>query len=161
MVDQVRPAPAPDGRALLCTEPTCRTVLPGDAELCDECGTSALVRIADSGPLLTATAQDRQVAFPLRRAGATTIGRSSDEATAAPEIDVSRLPGSDTVHRQHARITYRAANWHIQHLGDNPLAIARSSGKLVIEPGTSVVLRDKDVLTVGSLSFRVVLEGGG
>jgi hypothetical protein len=142
--------------ALRCMEPGCATVLPADAELCDECGSQRLMRLSDSPGVLIGVAGERPGAFELPANARLIVGRSSSGAT-APEIDLARLPGSATVHRQHAEIAPDAAGWRVTQLGRNPLVIRRRDETVVVEPGTSQPLRAGDRLLVGGVSLQVVV----
>jgi FHA domain len=141
---------------LRCTEPGCATVLAADAELCDECGSQRLMRLSESPAVLIGAAGDRPVAFELPADGRVMVGRASSGAT-APDIDLTRLPGSATVHRQHAEIAPDAAGWRVTQLGRNPLVIRRPGETVVVEPGTSQPLRAGDRLLVGGVSLQVVV----
>ena len=142
--------------ALRCTEAGCATVLAADAELCDECGSQRLMRLSDSPAVLIGAAGDRPVAFELPADRPMTVGRSSSGAT-APDIDLARLPGSATVHRQHAEIAPAGAVWRVTQLGRNPLVIRRPGETVVVEPGTSQPVRAGDRLLVGGVSLQVVV----
>jgi FHA domain len=142
--------------ALRCTQPGCATVLPADAELCDECASQRLMRLSDSPAVLIGVAGDRPVAFELPANEGVIVGRSSSGAT-VPDIDLARLPGSATVHRQHAEIAPDAAGWRVRQLGRNPLVIRRRDETVVVEPGTSQPLRAGDQLLVGGVTLHVVV----
>jgi hypothetical protein len=141
---------------LRCTEPGCATVLAPDAELCDECGSQRLARLADSRAVLIGAAGERPVAFELPAEGRVTVGRSVSGAR-APAIDLARLPGSASVHRQHAEIAPDGNGWRVTQLGRNPLVIRRPGETVVVEPGTSQPLREGDRLLVGGVGLQVVV----
>ena len=145
---------------LRCLDPRCATLLPGDAEICDECGGTALDRIGHSAALLIGDAGDRRVAFGLFAGRPNAIGRS---APASPplEVDVGRLPGSESVHRLHARIEAQQGNWSVTHLGRNPLVVSGADGTQVVQPGTSAWLRSGDWLQVGRIRLRFIVGAVG
>jgi hypothetical protein len=142
--------------ALRCTEPGCATLLSADAEVCDECGSQRLMRLSDSPAVLIGAAGDRPVAFELPTDRRVTVGRASS-GVVPPDIDLARVPGSATVHRQHAEVAPVAAGWQVTQLGRNPLVIRRPGETVVVEPGTSQPLRDGDRLLVGGVSLQVVV----
>jgi hypothetical protein len=141
---------------LRCLDPRCATLLPADAELCDECGGTALGRVRDSEALLVGDAGDRPVAFPLGSGRTNVIGRSSPGSPPL-DIDVSRFPRSDSVHRRHAQIDADHGHWRVTHLGRNPIVISRPEGTLVVQPGTTSDLRSGDWLQIGRIRLRFIV----
>jgi hypothetical protein len=141
---------------LRCLDPRCATLLPGDAEICDECGGTQLDDVGHSAALLIGEANDRRVAFSLFPERPNMIGRS---APASPplEVDLGRLPGSDSVHRVHARIEAQQGSWSVTHLGRNPLVVSGTEGTQVVQPGTSARLRSGEWLQVGRIRLRFVV----
>ena len=142
---------------LRCLDPRCATLLPGDAEICDECGGTALDRVGHSAALLIGDAGDRQVAFGLVSGRPNFIGRSAPESPPL-EVDLSRLPGSESVHRMHARIeAAEQGNWSVTHLGRNPVLVSRAAGAVVVQPGTSAWLGSGDWLQIGRIRLRFIV----
>lgn len=141
---------------LRCLDPRCATLLPGDAEVCDECGGTALDRIGHSAALLVGEAGDRQVAFGLTAGRPNAIGRSAPGSPPL-EVDLSRVPGSNSVHRLHARIEANQGGWTITHLGRNPLVLSHGESTQVVQPGTTAGLRSGDWVQVGRIRLRFVV----
>jgi hypothetical protein len=131
-----------------------------DAELCNECGGTDLTQASDGIALLLGLAEDRPVAFELHASGPTTVGRGSGSSE-APDIDLSRFPGSDSVHRRHAALEQREGHWRIVHLGRNPLVIQRTNDAVVVEPGTNAALLPDDWLQFGRVRLRLVTNPTG
>lgn len=149
--------PPPVSTGLRCTDPRCGTLVTADAEVCDECGGSALAPISQPQALLVGDAGDRPVAFALQPGQANILGRSSPGAS-LPDIDVTRFRGSESVHRRHAQFEVERGQWTITHLGRNPIVVARPEGRLVVEPGSSSPLRSGDWLQIGRIRLRLVLD---
>src|SRR5690349_2391152 len=103
--------------ALRCTDRRCGTLLAPDAELCDECGGSDLVPASQGDAVLLGLAGERPVAFEVPQARPIIVGRGAGDEV--PDIDLSRFPGSGSVHRRHARLEYVSGAWRIFHLGRN------------------------------------------
>jgi FHA domain-containing protein len=146
---------------LRCLDPRCATLLPADAEICDECGGTALDRIGHSAALLVGDAGDRRVAFGLVTGRPNLIGRSSPDSPGV-EVDLGRVPRSESVHRVHARIEAVDDKWTVTHLGRNPVVISRAEGTVAVQPGTSAWLRSGDWLQIGRIRLRFIvgaLEG--
>lgn len=141
---------------LRCLDPRCSTLLPGDAEICDECGGTALDRVGHSAALLIGDAGDRRIAFSLSAGRRNAIGRSAPES-APLDVDLGRLPGSESVHRLHARIEAQQGRWSVTHLGRNPLVVSRTEGTQVVQPGTSAWLEPGDWLQVGRIRLRFIV----
>jgi hypothetical protein len=139
---------------LRCLDGRCATLLPADAELCDECGGAALGEWHD-GPALVGAVEDRPVAFPLAREGSTTVGRSV-AGEPAPDADLGRLPGAASVHRRHAALEPADSGYRVRHLGRNPLVVQDVGGPRPIEPGGEGELRPGDRLLVGAVTLRFV-----
>ena len=133
-------------------------MLPGDAEICDECGGTALDRISHSEALLVGDAGDRRVAFALSSGRPNMVGRSVPESPPL-EVDLSRIPGSASVHRVHARIEVQDGNWSLTHLGRNPIVVSRAEGAQVVQPGTAAWLRSGDWLQIGRIRLRFIVGG--
>jgi FHA domain len=151
----VQPQPAAIG--LRCLDPRCGTVLGADAEVCDECGGSALAPIDAVPALLLGDAGDRPVAFALHPERPNILGRSSP-GTKPLDIDVTRFRGSESVHRRHAQFDERQGHWTITHLGRNPIVLLRPEGTVVVEPGSSSALRSGDWLQIGRIRLRLVVD---
>jgi len=145
------------GTRLRCVDRRCGTLLSADAELCDECGGSALAPIADAQALLLGDAGDRPVAFELRAGLPNVLGRSSPGGGAL-EIDVARMRGSESVHRRHAQFDERQGQWSVTHLGRNPIVLARPEGTVVVQPGSSAALRSGDWLQIGRIRLQLIVD---
>jgi hypothetical protein len=145
--------------ALRCTDPRCATLLPEDAEICDECGSTALARLSQSEALLIGEAGDRRVAFSLASGRPNMVGRSVPDSLPL-DVDLRRLPGSDSVHRVHARFEMQQGEWGVTHLGRNPVVVARPEGTFVVQPGTSVALRSGDWVQIGRIRLRFLVGPG-
>jgi hypothetical protein len=143
-----------------CLDPRCGTLLGADAELCDECGGTALAPVSQSGALLLGQTDDREVAFGLYAGRANTIGRSAPESPPL-DVDLRRLPGSDSVHRLHAQIDAQQGQWQIRHLGRNPVVVLRAEGAVVVQPGTAAPLRSGDGVQIGRIRLRFVVGTEG
>jgi hypothetical protein len=141
---------------LHCLDRRCGTLLPRDAEICDECGGSALGPLRDAEAVLFGDAGDRPFGFGLAAARANVIGRASPEL----DVDLARCPGSESVHRRHAQITASQGTWSVAHLGRNPLVVLRSTGALVVQPGTTCELGSGDWLQVGRIRLRFMVGRG-
>ena len=141
---------------LRCTDPRCGTLLPREAEICDECGGTALDLVGHSEALLIGDAGDRPTAFGLSHDRQNVIGR----ATPGLAVDLSRFVGSDSVHRRHANIELRGSDWSVTHLGRNPLVISRTEGAVVVQPGATEWLRSGDWLQIGRIRLRFVIGRG-
>jgi hypothetical protein len=149
----LHPALARDRRALVCRDPRCGTVLAADAEVCDECGGTALEPLGGIPALLCGWAEMRAVVFRLPRDRGALIGRST--AGGEPlDIDLRRLPGSASVHRRHARVDPVTGGWQVTHLGTNPLIV---DGRTV-ESGASAVLSAGGTLYVGAVPLQLVVN---
>jgi hypothetical protein len=135
---------------LRCLDPRCGTLLPRDAEICDECGGSALELLSQSDAVLLGEAGDRPVGFGLVRDRPNVIGRASPGL----DVDLARFPGSDSVHRRHVQIELHDADWSITHLGRNPVVLSRAAGTLVVPPGTTAWLRSGDWVQIGRIRLR-------
>src|SRR5205809_8024030 len=94
---------------LLCQDPRCRTVLPGDAEICDECGAANLRPLAEAGALLIATYADHPVGFPLQAAGPNIIGLSGG-TQAVSEVVLTSNASSDFMY--HTLVAYAPPSGH-------------------------------------------------
>ena len=141
---------------LHCLDRRCGTLLPGDVEICDECGGTALGPIADSDAMLLGDAGERPVGFSLDAARANVIGRASSDL----DVDLARWAGSESVHRRHAQITAEQGTWSVSHLGRNPLVVSRPAGPLVVQPGTPCELRSGDWLQLGRIRLQFVVGRG-
>jgi len=131
-------------------------LLPRDAELCDECGSSALDLVGHSEALLIGDAGDRPAAFGLSADRPNVIGRATPELA----VDLSRFVGGDSVHRRHAQIELRGSDWSVTHLGRNPVVISRAEGTVVVQPGATDWLRSGDWLQIGRIRLRFVIGRG-
>ena len=143
---------------LRCLDPRCATLLPGDAEICDECGGTALDRLGHSSALLVGDFGDRSVAFGLVAGRPNVIGRFSADSPPL-EVDLSRLPGSESVHRVHARIDATSdGTWRVTHLGRNPVVVSRASeGPVIVQPGSTAWLGSGDWLQIGRIRLRFII----
>ena len=141
---------------LHCLDRRCGTLLPRDAEICDECGGTALGLVSDSEAILLGDAGERPIGFGVRSAGPNVIGRAAPEL----DIDLVRCAGSESVHRRHAQITEHDGTWNVAHLGRNPLVVSRSAGAQVVQPGTTSELRSGDWLQVGRIRLRFIVGPG-
>jgi len=148
-----------------CLNPHCATLLPDDAEICDECRATDLGRLEEVDALLLGDAGGRSVGFALLTGKPNLLGRSTPDGPSI-DVDLARLPGSESVHRQHARVEGQYAHWTVTHLGRNPLVVFRPEGPEVIAPGTAGRLQSGDWLQVGRIRLRFLLaprlnvEGG-
>jgi hypothetical protein len=138
---------------LRCLDRRCATLLPGDAELCDECGGTSLGLVGDGAAVLLGDAGERPVGFALAAERANVIGRAS----ANLDVDLARCAGSESVHRRHAQITSQAGTWSVAHLGRNPLVVLRPAGATVVQPGTTSELRSGDWLQVGRIRLHFIV----
>jgi hypothetical protein len=141
---------------LQCLDRRCGTLLPRDAEICDECGGTALGLVSDSEAILLGAAGERPVGFSLTSARPNVIGRAAPDL----DVDLARCPGSESVHRRHAQITQQDGTWNLAHLGRNPLVVSRPAGALVVQPGTTSELHSGDWLQVGRIRLRFVVSPG-
>ncbi|HEY1294561.1 MAG TPA: FHA domain-containing protein [Chloroflexota bacterium] len=139
-----------------CLDRRCGTLLPRDAEICDECGGTALGLVSESDAILLGDAGERPIGFGLSAAQANVIGRAAPEL----EIDLVRCAGSESVHRRHAQIAEHDGTWSVAHLGRNPLVVSRPAGTLVVQPGTTTELRSGDWLQVGRIRLRFIVGPG-
>ncbi|MGB9777454.1 MAG: FHA domain-containing protein [Anaerolineae bacterium] len=76
------------------------------------------------------------------------IGRSSPRAPHAPEIDLSVLPGGETVSRRHAQLQKQGGQWILIPL---PSRNGTFVGGTPLPPHQPYILRSGDVLRFGSL----------
>jgi hypothetical protein len=141
---------------VLCPQPGCGTLLPQDAEICDECGSGDLQPAGQGKALLVAALGDRRVAFVLDAGREMALGRSVD-GLGAPDVDLGRLPGGDSVHRLHGHITCEDGAWTITHRGRNPIVIHRGSQSSPVEPGGSAALEPGDGLVVGRVRLQFLV----
>jgi hypothetical protein len=146
-------------RHLRCEDAACGTLLPEDAEICDECGSTRLSPLSHSQALLMGFAGDRPVVFELSLATPTVIGRAS-AGSARPAVDLSRFPGAASVHRQHARVEYADGQWSVSHLGKNPLVVDRANESVVVEPGGTQPLWPGESLQLGRVRLQLVVLSG-
>jgi FHA domain len=153
---QVAVRPQQVSLELRCLDPRCGTLLPRDAELCDECGGTALALLGHSEAVLIGDAGERPVGFGLVSERPNVIGRGSPGL----DIDLIRFPGSDSVHRHHAEISRQASDWSISHLGRNPLVISRADATVVVQPGATEWLRSGDWLQIGRIRLRFIIGRG-
>jgi hypothetical protein len=140
--------------ATVCADPRCATLLDDHAERCDECGGTRLFQIAAEQSLLCGWADDRPVVFRLPTSGAAVIGRSAP-GEAAPDIDLSRFPNSQSVHRRHAQIEARERGWQLTHLGSNPLRIGGQQ-RIEVAPGTTALARPGDTIDAAGVRLHLV-----
>jgi hypothetical protein len=145
------------GGGLRCVDRRCGTLVGADAEVCDECGGSALAPLASAPALLLGDAGDRPVAFELRAGQPNVLGRSSPGGGAL-DIDVARMRGSESVHRRHAQFDERQGQWSVTHLGRNPIVLGRPEGNFVVQPGTSSALRSGDWLQIGRIRLQLIVD---
>jgi FHA domain len=124
-------------------------LLDNDAEICDECGSPRFIRLSVRDSLLCGWAAERPVVFRVLGDGPRVIGRAHGAMT-APDVDLSRFPESEHVHRRHAQLERVDGEWRITHLGTNPLRV----GARQIEPGASTKLESADVLDVASVRLQ-------
>jgi hypothetical protein len=141
---------------LHCLDRRCGTLLPGDAELCDECGGTDLGPVSTSAAVLLGDAGDRPVGFTLVAERPNVIGRASGDL----DVDLARCAGSESVHRRHAQITSHEGTWNVAHLGRNPLVVLRPAGAVVVQPGTTAELRSGDWLQVGRIRLHFIVGPG-
>lgn len=151
-----RPAQPSSSLELRCQDPRCGTLLPRDAEVCDECGGTNLAPLGHSAAVLIGDAGDRRVGFGLASERPNVIGRGSPGL----DVDLTRFPGSDSVHRHHAQIFRQDSDWSIAHLGRNPLVISRPDATVVVQPGATERLRSGDWLQIGRIRLRFVIGRG-
>ena len=141
---------------LVCADRRCATLLPADAELCDECGGTDLRPLHDAEAVLVGLDRARATAY--RLAGSSVIvGRSAPDSQ--PDVDVSRLEGAESVHRRHASVERTAEGWQATHLGRNPLVRQRGAEATPVAPGDSIELRSGDGLVVGLVRLRFYSSG--
>lgn len=151
----LHPALAADTDCLVCADQRCATVLPADAELCDECGGSSLVRLNALPSVLCAWAETRPVAFQVWPGRRTVIGRSAGGSVA--DVDLSRVPGSEAVHRQHALIEEQADEWRVTQLGANPVVV---NGREAVPTGETRPIRPGDTLALAGVLLQLVVRPG-
>jgi hypothetical protein len=144
------------GAGLRCVDRRCGTVLGADAEVCDECGGTALAPLVAAQALLLGDAGDRPVAFELRAGQPNVLGRSSPGG--ALDIDVARMRGSESVHRRHAQFDESQGQWSVTHLGRNPIVLLRPEGTVVVQPGSSSALRSGDWLQIGRIRLQFIVD---
>jgi len=153
---ETHPALAADRRGyVVCSDPRCGTVLAAGAEVCDECGATSLEPLGQIGAALCGWADTRPVVFRLPRDRPALIGRATP-GEPAPDIDLSRLPGSASVHRRHARVEPQGGAWHISHLGTNPL-IVNGREHVAVPRGGSANLSAGNSLQVGGIHLQLVV----
>jgi hypothetical protein len=140
---------------LHCLDRRCGTLLPRDAEICDECGGTQLGRVGHSDAVLFGDAGDRPVGFGLTASRPNVLGRAAPEL----DIDLYRWAGSESVHRRHAEIAATGVEgaWTVRHLGRNPLVIFGPTGAVVVQPGTTSELRSGDWIQVGRVRLRFMV----
>ncbi len=138
---------------LRCRDGRCATLVPADAEICDECAGVDLEPLGQGEAWLVGIAGDRRAGFELQADRASSIGRSSP-GDPAPDVDLARFPGSSSVHRRHATIERRGEGWQITHAGRNPLLIQRREGALPVQPGGSAPLSPGDWLLMGTVRLQ-------
>jgi FHA domain len=131
-------------------------VLAADAEICDECGATSFEPLGQIGAALCAWAGTRPVVFRLPRDRAALIGRAAP-GEPAPDIDLSRLPGSASVHRRHARIEPHGGAWRISQLGTNPLIIDGRE-HISVPNGGWADLNAGNSLQVGGIQLHLVVR---
>ncbi len=154
---QVSVQPQAISAGLRCVDPRCGTLLGADAEVCDECGGSALAPLVAAQALLLGDAGDRPVAFELHTERPNVLGRSSPGGGAL-DIDVARFRGSESVHRRHAQFDQRQGQWFVTHLGRNPIVLSRPEGTIVVQPGSSSPLRSGDWLQIGRIRLQLIVD---
>ena len=150
------PALVGHGGQLVCADPRCATLLPPDAEICDECAGTRLERLDRLRAILCGWADDRPVVFKLEPGRTAVIGRSTPDGP-PPEVDLERVSGSRSVHRQHASIEGDGGVWRVTHLGTNPLTILGAQ-RLTLGPGASAEVRHGDTLDVSGIRLTLVLR---
>jgi|SRR5579871_5145309 len=141
-----------DFTELRCLDRRCRTLLPGDAEICDECGGTNLGPLAAFPAALSTTLEDRPVVFALEATRPAIVGRSVPGGE-PPDVDLARFPGAAAVHRRHAVITLEESAWRIIHNGENPLRVEHAGVPKDVAPNGSALLRSGDRLIVGSVAL--------
>ena len=149
----LHPALSADTDCLVCDDPRCATVLAADVEMCDECGGTRLARLKDLPSVLCAWADTRPVAFQVWPGRRTVIGRSTGSTLV--DVDLSRLPGSRAVHRQHALIEGQAGEWRVTQLGVNPLVV---NGHEAVPTGETRPIRPGDTLAVAGVQLQLVVR---
>jgi hypothetical protein len=140
----------------VCADARCATLLPADAEICDECGGTRLDALEDIHVRLCGWADERPVVFALQADKPSIIGRSAHGGR-TPDIDLRRFPGSGVVHRRHAWIELEDGEWRVTHLGTNSL-VAHGRETVVLEPGATSRLEPGDTLEVGSVRLQLVVR---
>jgi FHA domain len=141
---------------LVCADPRCATLLPADAEICDECGGIRLDPLNGMVAMLCGWAEARPVVFKLPTGRSAVIGRSTPGGP-VPEVDLSRLPGSESVHRSHARIENRQDEWRLTQLGRNPLVV-NGRQRVVVAPGTDAPVWPGDTLDIGGVRLQLLVR---
>ncbi|HEY2592790.1 MAG TPA: FHA domain-containing protein [Chloroflexota bacterium] len=138
-----------------CLDRRCGTLLPRDAEICDECGGTRLGRVGHSDAILLGDAGDRPVAFGLTSVRPNLLGRASPDL----DVDLGHWVGAESVHRHHAQIVANTSEgtWSVTHLGRNPLVIFGPAGAEPVQPGTTRQLRSGDWLQVGRIRLRFMV----
>ena len=137
----------------VCADPRCATLLDEDAEVCDECAGTRFVSLESIDARLCGWAGERPVVFRLHEDRPSIVGRSTAEQT--PDVDLRRFPGSEVVHRRHARIDRPNGQWQVSQLGSNLLAVIRGE-PVTVEPGQAAALQTGDALQVGNVVLRFV-----
>jgi len=143
--------------ARVCADARCATLLPPDAEICDECGGTRFVALEEIDALLCTWADERPVVFALRTDRPSIVGRSVPGGQ-APDIDLRRFAGSGVVHRRHAWLELEDGEWRVTHLGTNPLVV-HGRETVVVEPGATARLQPGDTLEVGGVQLEFVVRG--
>jgi len=111
--------------AMTSTCETCQTVNAQDVEFCEGCGTrlrAVIPSILPTAPVLNraqlrvkSQGQLTNTVFTLG-AAQLTLGRF-DPVSGPVDLDLTGLPGSETVSRLHAEIYYSDGAWHVKDLG--------------------------------------------
>jgi FHA domain len=154
------PATSFSARGNVCADARCATLLEVDAEICDECAGTRFTPLQAITARLCGWAGERPVVFRVYEDKPSIIGRSTPEHV--PEVDLRRFPGSDVIHRRHARLQFENGNWQLSHLGTNLLSVIRNE-PITLEPGETVVVRSGDALEIGNvvLQFAARSSPGG
>ena len=153
------PALLPTSNGLVCATPGCATLLAANAEICDECGGTTLYPLASLPALLCGWAGDRPVVFGLDPDHGMLVGRSSTDEP-APDIDLTRFPGSSAVHRRHVSLAANGRVWRVTQLGTNPTVIVGHQ-RQPLATGSTAELRHGDSVEIAGIRLTLVVRDSG
>jgi hypothetical protein len=153
---RTHPALSSSSDGLVCMTRACGTLLPADAEVCDECGGTVLEPLRVIPALLCGWAGERPVVFRLDSVRTLVIGRGSGDNSLA-DIDLARFPGSNAVHRRHVSVAPNGPTWRVTQLGTNP-TVVRGVKPFNMAPGASAEITHGDTLEIAGIRLTLVVR---